>query len=116
MTVKRIVVDIPSPSVAEVKAFYEDLFGLETVMDQGWIVTLSSGETMPVQISIASQGGSGQPVPDVSIEVNDAAKLHARAQELGHDIVYDLTEEPWGVLRFFMRDPAGKLLNILSHL
>ena len=23
--------------------------------------------------------------------------------------------EPWGVLRFFVRDPNGKVLNILSH-
>jgi uncharacterized glyoxalase superfamily protein PhnB len=30
-------------------------------------------------------------------------------------IEYDLTDEPWGVRRFFVRDPFGKLVNILSH-
>lgn len=31
------------------------------------------------------------------------------------DVAYPLTDEPWGVRRFYVRDPAGKLLNILSH-
>jgi hypothetical protein len=26
-----------------------------------------------------------------------------------------LTAEAWGVRRFFVRDPNGKVLNILSH-
>jgi hypothetical protein len=29
--------------------------------------------------------------------------------------VHPLTDEPWGVRRFFVRDPSGKVLNILSH-
>jgi len=115
MTVKRIVLDIATNTVADVQAFYTDLFGLETVMDQGWIVTLSSGQTAPVQISIASQGGSGTPVPDVSIEVDNVDVIYQRARNLGHTIEYELTDEPWGVRRFYVRDPAGKLLNVLSH-
>ena len=67
MTVKRIVLDLPASSVPDVQAFYVDLLDLDVVMDQGWIVTLSSGKTAPVQISIASQGGSDAPVPDASL-------------------------------------------------
>ena len=26
-----------------------------------------------------------------------------------------LTDEDWGVRRFYLKDPAGKLLNVLSH-
>lgn len=48
MTVKRIVVDVATYNVAEVQAFYQDLFDLSPVMDQGWIVTLSSGEAAKV--------------------------------------------------------------------
>lgn len=115
MTVKRIVLDVATPSVAEVSAFYADLLGLKVVMDQGWITTLSSGLSGPVQISIASEGGSGTPVPDMSIEVEDVDAVYALAQRLGHDITYDLTDEPWGVRRFYVADPTGKILNILSH-
>ncbi|MEO1248805.1 MAG: VOC family protein [Pseudomonadota bacterium] len=115
MTVKRIVANIASDAVEPVKRFYEDLFGLETVMDLGWIATLAAPATPNVQISIASEGGSGTPVPDMSIEVDDVDVIHVRAQEMGLEIVYGPADEPWGVRRFYVRDPAGKLLNILSH-
>ena len=116
MAVKRIVLDIATSSVDEVRAFYSDLFDLTTVMDLGWITTLSSGATAEVQISLASEGGSGTPVPDASIEVDDVDALYRRARDFGASIEYDLTDEPWGVRRFYVRDPAGKLLNVLSHL
>ena len=37
------------------------------------------------------------------------------ARRLGYEIVHPLTDEPWGVRRFFVREPNGKVLNILSH-
>ncbi len=115
MTVKRIVVDIATGDVPGVRKFYDDLFNMAPVMDQGWIVTLASGETANVQLSIASEGGSGTQVPDMSIEVHDVDAVYALAKTLNVPIVYDLTDEPWGVRRFYARDPAGKVLNILAH-
>ncbi len=115
MTAKRIVLDIATEDVPGVREFYEALFGLSPVMDQGWIVTLASDEVARVQLSIASEGGSGAPVPDMSIEVDDVDATYARAREMGVEITYDISDEPWGVRRFFARDPAGKVLNILAH-
>lgn len=54
-------------------------------------------------------------MPDISIEVEDVDEIHRRAIGMGREIVRDLADEPWGVRRFFIRDPAGKLLNVLSH-
>jgi predicted enzyme related to lactoylglutathione lyase len=34
----------------------------------------------------------------------------------GRKIVYPLTDEPWGVRRFFVVDPNGAIINVLSHL
>ena len=116
MVVKRIVTDIATSRVQDVQAFYTELFDLSVVMDQGWIVTLASQKQAPVQLSIASQGGSGTDVPDMSIEVDDVDAVHAKAQASGYDIVYPLTDEPWRVRRFFLRDPAGKVLNVLTHI
>ncbi|MGZ6586217.1 MAG: VOC family protein [Solirubrobacteraceae bacterium] len=48
-------------------------------------------------------------------EVNDVDATHAAAKRLGYEIVHPLTNEPWGVRRFFVRDPNGKVLNVLSH-
>jgi len=115
MTVKRIVLDIATPQVAEVCGFCQTLFDLDPVMDMGWIATLASGHTAPVQISIASEGGAGAPVPDATIEVDNLDEVYDRAKTAGHRIVYDLTTEAWGVRRFFLRDPAGKILNVMAH-
>ena len=116
MTVRRIVANIAADAVPEVRRFYSDLFGLEAVMDLGWVVTLASGESAVTQMSILSEGGSGAPVPDLSIEVDDVDEVYRRAKEIGCELVHALTDEPWGVRRFFIRDPTGKLLNVLSHL
>lgn len=115
MAVKRIVSNIATSSIEEVRTFYSELFGLTVVMDHGWIVTLASGESASTQLSIASEGGSGTDVPDLSIEVEDVDAVYRRAKALGYTIVYELTDEPWGVRRFYLSDPTGKLLNVLSH-
>ncbi len=115
MVVKRIVTNVAASSVEEVQKFYSDLFDLKSVMDLGWIATLASGETAPTQMSIAAEGGSGAPVPDMSIEVDDVDTIYQRARELGCKIEYELTDEPWGVRRFYLADPTGKLINVLAH-
>jgi uncharacterized glyoxalase superfamily protein PhnB len=58
---------------------------------------------------------SGTPVPDMSIEVDDVDEAYRRAKAMGCTFIHDLTDEPWGVRRFFIEDPTGKLLNVLSH-
>jgi lactoylglutathione lyase len=115
MTVRRIVANLAVPDPAPLRDFYRRLLDLEVVMDHGWFLTLAGDGTMRPQLGIASEGGSGAPVPDLSIEVDDIDRVHERARSQGCEIVYDLTDEPWGVRRFFVRDPCGTVVNILSH-
>jgi catechol 2,3-dioxygenase-like lactoylglutathione lyase family enzyme len=75
----------------------------------------SQREAAAPQISIATEGGSGTPVPDLSIEVDNLGELHQRVLAAGSSIEYGPTSEPWGVRRFYVRDPFGRLLNILAH-
>jgi catechol 2,3-dioxygenase-like lactoylglutathione lyase family enzyme len=115
MKVKRIVANVSTPDVAAAKGFYQDVLGLDLLMDHGWIATYGSGEEMGVQISFASQGGSGTPTPDLSIEVDDVDAALERMRRAGFPIEYGPVDEPWGVRRFYVRDPFGKLVNILAH-
>lgn len=115
MTVRRIVADIAANDPSIAKTFYRDLLGLDLLMDLGWVVTYGSRERMSVQISFASEGGSGAPTPDLSVEVDDLGGVLGRMQEAGVAIEYGPADEPWGVRRFFVRDPFGKLVNILAH-
>ena len=115
MGVKRIVANINATQPAAAKAFYHDLLGLELLMDHGWIQTYGQDTTMSVQVSFASEGGSGMPVPDLSIEVDNLDELLARIRHAGFTPEYGPATEPWGVRRFFVRDPFGRLVNILQH-
>lgn len=115
MIVKRIVSNIAAASPSEAERFYADIFGLKVVMDHGWIRTYSSGEEMTTQVSVASEGGSGTPVPDLSIEVDDLEVALERVTDGNIEIEYGPVSEPWGVRRFYVRDPFGKLINVLQH-
>jgi catechol 2,3-dioxygenase-like lactoylglutathione lyase family enzyme len=115
MAVLRIVANLAASDPQEARSFYQALLGLDVVMDHGWILTFAGqGSTRP-QLSVASEGGSGTNVPDLSIEVDDIEEVYRRAISAGFAIVYPLAKEPWGVRRFYVRDPLGKIVNILSH-
>lgn len=115
MTVKRIVTNIPAEQVEPAKCFYGEIFGMDIVMDLGWIVTFAAAGQAAPQISVATEGRSGTPVPDVSIEVDDLDAVCRRALELGFEAEYGPVHEPWGVTRFYLRDPFGRLINVLAH-
>ena len=115
MQVKRVVPNIATGEIAEAKRFYRDLLGMEVVMDGGWIVTFAGQGTAVPQLSVAAEGGSGTAVPDLSIEVDDLEEAYLKALAANLAIEYGPALEPWGVRRFFVRDPFGKLLNILAH-
>ncbi|HEU4818309.1 VOC family protein [Janthinobacterium sp.] len=115
MQVTRIVANFPAPEPARARTFYEDVLGLSLLMDHGWIMTYGSQTQMGVQVSFATEGGSNTAVPDLSIEVDDVDTAFERMAAAGFPIEYGPADEPWGVRRFFVRDPFGKLINILSH-
>ena len=115
MRINRIVANIETTDLDKADSFYQDVLGLDRDMDLGWIRTFGSSSKMSVQISFASEGGSGTPVPDLSIEVDNIETALARIKKAGIPIEYGPHNEPWGVRRFYVRDPFGKLINILQH-
>lgn len=115
MKVRRIVCNIAAADIATARGFYHDALGLEVMMDLGWIATYASRQQMTVQISIASEGGSGTPVHDLSIEVDDVDAAMEAVRAAGFPIEYGPSGEPWGLHRFYVRDPFGKLVDILAR-
>lgn len=115
MKVKRIMANTATSDLSKAESFYGDILGLELLMDHGWFQTYGSDAKMTVQVSFGSEGGSGTSVPDLSIEVDNVEAAIARFKEAGVPIEYGPVSEPWGVRRFYVRDPFGKLVNILQH-
>ena len=115
MSVRRIVPDFQAQDPAASREFYTEVLGLEVVMDQGWILTFAAPDNPTAQLSVMQQDASASVHPDASIEVDDVDAAHAEARRLGYEIVHPLTDEPWGVRRFFVREPSGKVVKVLSH-
>ncbi len=116
MKVKRIVANIHTAELSKAKVFYQDILGLELLMDQGWIATYGNSSKMDVQLSVMQEGGSGTETPDLSVEVDNVDEALELMQAAQFHIEYGPVNEPWGVRRFYVRDPFGKLVNILMHL
>lgn len=115
MTIRRTVPNIKSDQPARSRAFYVDFLGFEVAMDRAEIITFASPSNPTAQLSALRHDESSVPHPSVSIEVTDVDEIHAKAVAQGIKIVYPLTDEPWGVRRFFVLDPNGAVINVLSH-
>lgn len=64
---------------------------------------------------MASEGGSGTDVPDISMEVDNLDDALLAMKKADIPIEYGPVTEAWGVRRFYVRDPFGRLINLLEH-
>lgn len=117
MDIRRIVPNISSDKMEESKRFYKDFLGLNIVMDMEWILTFASATNPTAQISIVKKIKPNVIDSDVtiSIEVNDIDNLYARAIALDYKIPHPITNESWGIRRFFVKDPNGVIINLMCH-
>jgi catechol 2,3-dioxygenase-like lactoylglutathione lyase family enzyme len=114
MTVRRVM---PIITVADLEASrdaYVAVLGLREVMNLGWIVTLADDE-LRHQVSLMTNDATAPVNPNVSIEVDDVDAAYRTAVDAGLQIVHPLSDEEWGVRRFFFADPEGNVVNVLTH-
>ena len=94
--------------------FYADVLGLSIGMDQGWVGTVVA-DAASVQLSFVTRDASAPVDAAVSIGVTDVDAVYERVVAVGAEIVHPLTDEPWGVRRFFFRDQDGNVVNVVTH-
>jgi catechol 2,3-dioxygenase-like lactoylglutathione lyase family enzyme len=114
LTVARVVPVVTVGDLPTAVAQYRAVLGLEVVMDHGWIVTLADADRRH-QLSLMTEDATAAVNPRMSIEVDDVDAAHRSAVDAGLRIVHPLSDEAWGVRRFFFEDAAGTVVNVLSH-
>jgi predicted enzyme related to lactoylglutathione lyase len=114
MGVTRIVANLAAPDPTTLAKFYQEVFGLDVPLDMGWITFLSGDTTQSIELHTASEGGRGTELPVISIGVDDLDATEAAVRAAGAEVVYGPVKEDWGLRRFFFRDPAGNLVNVVD--
>ena len=119
ISIERIVPNINSNDFEKSKEFYINFLGMNLIMDMEWIITFASYKNPKAQITIVKTESpidiNTNPV-FLSIEVSDVDKMYEKAKNLNCEITYPITNEDWGVRRFFVKDPNGSILNLLTHI
>jgi catechol 2,3-dioxygenase-like lactoylglutathione lyase family enzyme len=119
MTIRRAIPNLLADDLQASRDFYAGFLGFDVAMDEEGFVMFASPSNRTAQVTVADRAAPGQDrgiaQAQVSVEVEDVDALHTAALERGLDIVYPLTDEPWGIRRFFVRDPDGTVINVASH-
>jgi catechol 2,3-dioxygenase-like lactoylglutathione lyase family enzyme len=114
VSVKWIKPNILSERFDESRTFYKDVIGLDGGDGLDWILFFGTDQR-EVQLSVLKLDIKAHVHPDVSIEVDDVDAVYERARATECEIVYPLTDEEWGLRRFFVRDPSGAVINVTQH-
>ena len=96
------------------RAFYTQVLGLEEGDFGGGYFGFGSGQA---QVLFAPPGVEPA-LPDMGVDVGSREAVgaaYAEAVEAGAEVVYGPVDEPWGVHRFFVRDPNGLVVSVLAH-
>lgn len=118
--IRRVMPNVVAGDLDASKSFYTDFLGLEIAMDEPGFLMLSSATNPTAELTVCSAEQRDWD-PDtartqMAIEVEDVAAVHAEAERRGLRIVRPLTDEPWGIRRFFVEDPDGTVINVHSHI
>jgi catechol 2,3-dioxygenase-like lactoylglutathione lyase family enzyme len=116
MRVTGIVTNLPVADIAAAREFYADYLGLSTeAFNLGWVARYESPDR-DVRVQLVTRDATAPEDSVASVLVGDSIdEAYAEAQRRGYEIVHPLTQEEWGVRRFFVRDPDGNVLNIANH-
>lgn len=128
MSIPRLLSAYPLVTTAHLRAcrdFYMRHFGFGVVFEASWFVLLSAaaGEGAVSLAFMTPDHPSRPPGPEVfsgqglllTLQTEDAAGEAARLQAAGVVLAYPLKREPWGQLRFQVRDPSGLVLDIVEQ-
>jgi catechol 2,3-dioxygenase-like lactoylglutathione lyase family enzyme len=117
MAVQRIVAYAGGRELAASRDFYVEVLGMQVAMEDP-VLDLQSPSNPAAEVIVGAQEMQAAQ-PSFGVDVGEPAAVdaaHAEAVRRGLRVVYPLTDEPWGVRRFFVEDPGGTIVNVLAHL
>jgi catechol 2,3-dioxygenase-like lactoylglutathione lyase family enzyme len=114
--VTGLTANLPVGDIDTARGFYTDYLGLSVEdFNLGWVARFRS-EDGRASVQLVTGDATSPEDSVISVHVgNDVDEAYAEAQRRGYEIVHPLTDEPWGIRRFFVRAPDGNVINIAGH-
>lgn len=110
----EVIPNLHTDDVDRAGQFYGALGLSGETMNQGWVVRFEApGGGACVQVVTRDATAPQDSV--MTIKVDDVDAAYALMQQRGYEIVHPLTNEPWGIRRFFVRSPDGQIVNVAHH-
>jgi catechol 2,3-dioxygenase-like lactoylglutathione lyase family enzyme len=116
MRVTGILANLQVADLAVAQGFYQDYLGLSVEeFNMGWVARYSSPDGV-ASVQLVTRDATAAEDSVISVHAGggvDDAFDEARRRR--YEIVHPLTDEPWGLRRFFVRAPDGNVINMTSH-
>lgn len=108
------ITNLHTDDVERAREFFGFLGLTEDTMNQGWVARFTSADSGAC-VQVVTRDATAPEDSVMTIKVDDADVAYAAAQEQGYEIVHPITNEPWGIRRFFVRSPDGHVINVAQH-
>ncbi|MDO5740190.1 MAG: VOC family protein [Ornithinimicrobium sp.] len=110
----EVITNLHTVDVERARAFFGFLGLTEEGMNQGWVARFTSPDS-DACVQVVTKDATAPQDSVMTVKVDDVDAAYADAQRLGYDIVHPLTDEPWGIRRFFVRSPDGQVVNVAQY-
>lgn len=115
MRVTRITANLAVPDIEQAKDFYAGYLGLtDEEFNLGWVARFTSPGT-GAHVQLVTSDATAAEDSVISVHADDVDGAYEEARRRGYEIVHPLTDESWGVRRFFVRAPDGSVVNVVQH-
>jgi catechol 2,3-dioxygenase-like lactoylglutathione lyase family enzyme len=116
MRARRVFPNLAVSDIAYAREFYVDYLRLTVEeFNLGWVARYSSPDgNAALQLVVRDATAPEDSVVSVAMG-SEVDRAYEEAVSRGYHIVHPLTDEPWGIRRFFVRAPDGNIINISSH-
>ncbi len=116
MRVTGVTANLPVADIDAARGFYSDYLGMSVEnMNLGWVARYTTPDGRAcVQLVTGDATSPEDSVLSVHVG-DDVDEAYVEAQRRGYEIVHPLTDESWGIRRFFVRDPDGNVINVAGH-
>lgn len=108
------ITNLHTDDVERAREFFAFLGLTEVGMNQGWVARFIDADS-GAGVQVVTRDATAPEDSVMTIKVDDVDAAYAEAQERGYEIVHPITDEPWGIRRFFVRSPDGDVINVARH-